>query len=116
ILENARRSGKLEIISLQELFERGRSVKESFVNDVWRNLRPDDLAALIYTSGTTGDPKGVMLSHGNFISNALSCRDVLRQVGEDALNFSFLALCHAFERTAGYYYPLTCGIPIAYVE
>ncbi|MGN1149991.1 MAG: AMP-binding protein, partial [Sutterella sp.] len=72
-----------------------------------------DLAGIVYTSGTTGRPKGVMLTHGNIVSNVkatLHC--VSPKTGDTFL--SFLPLSHTFERTAGYYLALATGCIIAY--
>ena len=73
---------------------------------------PDDLASLIYTSGTTGEPKGVMLTHGNFVSNVLACRD-LYDIGPSDVALSFLPLSHVFERTVDYLFLLQ-GVSIHY--
>ncbi len=61
-------------------------------------VEADDLASIIYTSGTTGDPKGVMLSHGNLVSNFLAMSELFH-VGRDDLAVSFLPLAHVFQRT-----------------
>ncbi len=75
-----------------------------------------DLASIIYTSGTTGPPKGVCLTHDNFLSNCRSSADLLSSLGEGDINLSFLPLSHVFERMAGYYLPLYLGGTIAYAE
>jgi long-chain acyl-CoA synthetase len=77
-------------------------------------VRPEDLASIIYTSGTTGRPKGVMLSHGNFISNIKSLDTVVPFTDTD-LVLSFLPLSHVLERTATFL-SLYNGSSIAYAE
>ncbi len=78
-------------------------------------VSPDDIAALIYTSGTTGTPKGVMLTHANFSSNAKSALGLV-PFHEGDHHLSFLPLCHSFERTAGYTAVLAAGGRISYAE
>ncbi len=76
-------------------------------------LSPGDLATIVYTSGTTGNPKGVMLSHRNLLSNAYSCAQTGMADGK-GLFLSFLPLSHTFERTVGYYLPVMTGAIVAH--
>lgn len=77
-------------------------------------VQPQDLASIIYTSGTTGEPKGVMLTHSNFSSNALDSMQAA-DVRRNDVDLSFLPLSHVYERIMGYT-ALFRGITIAYVE
>jgi long-chain acyl-CoA synthetase len=77
-------------------------------------IKPDDLASIIYTSGTTGIPKGVMLSHGNFVSNTKSLDAVTEFVHTDQI-LSFLPLSHVLERMTTFSF-LYKGASIAYAE
>jgi long-chain acyl-CoA synthetase len=63
----------------------------------------EDLASIVYTSGTTGRPKGVMLSHRNFVSNVEAVLPRVPLTDSDRA-LEFLPLCHVFERTCGYAY------------
>ncbi len=74
-----------------------------------------DLATIIYTSGTTGESKGVMLTHGNILSNAEDSLEVLG-LGDTDMTLSFLPIAHSFERTAGYYTVMLAGATIAFAE
>ena len=78
-------------------------------------VNEDDIATIIYTSGTTGNPKGVMLTHANFISNLQACKSLIN-VSETDVLLSFLPLSHVFERLGGHYVPLFSGAKIAYAE
>ena len=69
---------------------------------------------MIYTSGTTGNPKGVMLTHSNLISNVTACYD-LPPVVVGSLALSFLPLCHVYERMLTYLY-MYLGVRIYYAE
>ncbi|MFO8065321.1 MAG: AMP-binding protein [Spirochaetota bacterium] len=78
-------------------------------------VHPDTCAALIYTSGTTGNPKGVMLSHGNLISNAKSVREIFAVAPNDAL-LSVLPLAHTYECTIGFLVPMLSGASVTYLS
>jgi long-chain acyl-CoA synthetase len=75
----------------------------------------DDLATIIYTSGTTGTSKGVMLSHGNLLTNAEDSLAALA-LNESDMTLSHLPIAHSFERTAGYYTVALAGGTIAFAE
>ena len=73
----------------------------------------ETLASIVYTSGTTGNPKGVMLSHANILSNAYAGISRV-PIYPDDLFLSFLPLSHTLERTAGYYVPIMAGASVAH--
>ncbi|MDD3817673.1 MAG: AMP-binding protein [Thiovulaceae bacterium] len=73
----------------------------------------DDICAIIYTSGTTGHSKGVMLSHKNIVTNAMSTHSVVKITPDDVF-FSVLPLAHTFECTVGFIVPLLHGACVYY--
>lgn len=107
-----------KLMSLTDLLEMGR-LHDMNDSDLYGRLaevaKSEDIATLIYTSGTTGPPKGVMLTHRNFIANYLGASQKI-PIGETDMALSFLPLSHVFERLAGYYYMVFHGATIAYAE
>lgn len=106
------------VIRFTECLEKGRLShlnRGDFYDGLNRGTGWEDLATLIYTSGTTGPPKGVMLTHGNFLSNCEAAAEVLSLKEEDQA-LSFLPLSHVFERMASYYFMIQEGVSIAYAE
>ncbi len=77
-------------------------------------ILPHDVATIIYTSGTTGNPKGVMLSHSNIISNVMAVRHIPPLTGDDKA-LSYLPLCHVYERMINYVWQYV-GVSIYYAE
>jgi long-chain acyl-CoA synthetase len=75
-----------------------------------------DIACLIYTSGTTGDPKGVLLSHGNFTSNVRAAHVGYPDINEKDRSFSILPWAHSFGQTAELYHGTYLGISIALMK
>ena len=78
-----------------------------------RDVPDGTLATICYTSGTSGRPKGVMLSHGNIIANVRQCQ-ALHMARADDRFLSMLPLSHMFERTGGYYLPLSIGAVVIF--
>jgi long-chain acyl-CoA synthetase len=74
-----------------------------------------DLAAVIYTSGTTGSSKGVMLTHGNIVSNVVATRTILRMRPGDRL-LSILPLAHAYECSLGLVAAILQGAAVTYLD
>jgi long-chain acyl-CoA synthetase len=78
-------------------------------------LSADDLAAVVYTSGTTGHSKGVMLTHGNLVSDAIATV-AIADVTKDDLLLSILPLPHTYECTLGLITPLMIGASVYYLD
>lgn len=106
-----------EGLTLEQLEERGRATllrSPNLTQHLAHETKPDELATIIYTSGTTGEPKGVMLTHANLVSNVIDCAGHL-SFGEADIVLSVLPLSHIFERTAMYMY-LHHGMAVYYGE
>jgi long-chain acyl-CoA synthetase len=104
-------------ITLKQLQERGRTlISESpeIIEELARGAHPYDLATILYTSGTTGEPKGVMLTHANLVSNLIDSSGHL-SFDKDDIALSVLPLSHIFERQAMYMY-LYQGMAVYYAE
>lgn len=108
---------KATLISFDELEARGAELcknEPALCDELVAASRPDDIATLIYTSGTTGEPKGVMLTHANLISNVHDASEKFGFAGDDVC-LSVLPLSHVFERTGMYVY-LRYGMRVFYAE
>jgi long-chain acyl-CoA synthetase len=104
------------VLAFDALLERGRSLAaQTDYRAMVGETRAGDWASIIYTSGTTGEPKGAILTHGNFMTNVRQCLTVF-DLGPTDTCLSFLPLSHVFERTAGFYVMMTAGVTIAYAE
>ncbi|MCD9186425.1 MAG: long-chain fatty acid--CoA ligase [Pyrinomonadaceae bacterium] len=104
-------------VSLKDLEEAGAKLKEEnphLLENLVAAVQPDDVATLIYTSGTTGEPKGVMLSHTNIVSNTIDAGEKY-EFSKDDKSLSVLPLSHVFERSAMYLYILN-GMAVHYAE
>jgi long-chain acyl-CoA synthetase len=77
---------------------------QDVVEDRKNSVKPADLATIIYTSGTTGQPKGVMLSHDNIVSNLMDSAPRIPFEAGNSRALSFLPVCHIFERFILYLY------------
>ncbi len=107
-----------KVYTFNQVIELGKNLKNeqpNLFNDSLELAQPNDLATIIYTSGTTGEPKGVMLTHWNIMSNVDSALKSF-PLDENDIFLSFLPLCHIFERMAGYYTALSCGAMVCYAE
>jgi long-chain acyl-CoA synthetase len=76
---------------------------------------PEELAAIVYTSGTMGHSKGVMLTHGNIVSDAYAATQIVPISSEDRL-LSILPLPHTYECTLGLVTPIMVGAAVYYLD
>jgi long-chain acyl-CoA synthetase len=95
-----------QALSLAQLEARGQTIEETqpgLISKAAHLIKPDELATIIYTSGTTGEPKGVMLTHSNLVSNLIDSSGHLSFARDDSA-LSVLPLSHVLERVAMYMY------------
>lgn len=107
-----------KLISFEEFLKLGDEksrIEPDFFDRSVDKIQPSDEATIIYTSGTTGPPKGVLLTHGNFIENYLGAKRRIF-ISDKDVALSFLPLNHVFERLAGYYFMVFHGAEIWYAE
>lgn len=97
-----------------DLIEAGKSIDSSRVNELKANVQNEDLVTIIYTSGTTGNPKGVMLSHNNLLSNVLATEPII-PANEKSPVLTFLPICHVYERMLHYLY-MRVGASVYFAE
>lgn len=98
-----------------ELLDEGkRNPKPNEIAAIKNSIQPNHLLTILYTSGTTGNPKGVMLSHDNLISNSIASQ-TLCPFQPDWKALSFLPLNHVYERMLSTLYFFR-GISIYYAE
>jgi len=107
-----------ELYTFKQVQEMGRklmSEKPDKFKESMDRTKENDVCTIIYTSGTTGEPKGVVLTHKNILSNVNSALEIF-PISRDDIFLSFLPLCHTFERTAGYYTAFAAGCTVYYAE
>ncbi len=111
-------TGVPNLYTFKDIQERGELQKKEtpfYFKENIRLCKETDLCTIIYTSGTTGEPKGVMLTHKNIVSNVKGAHGVFHVEKNDVF-LSFLPLCHIFERMTGYYTALSGGCVICFAE
>ena len=108
-------SAELEGVMLEDVEKKGKAkaaAEPDLVQKLADAVTPEDLASIVYTSGTTGDPKGVMLTQDNLVSNAKAGLEVL-PLDETDIALSALPYSHVFERMVAHYLYPAAGVSIA---
>lgn len=100
---NVTADNAISLTELEKLGARLGSENPDLVDELRQAVNPGDVATLIYTSGTTGEPKGVMLTHSNLISNVIDAGEN-HEFKKDDVPLSVLPLSHVYERTGMYLY------------
>ncbi len=106
------------LFTFKQIQDKGKDIQKSnpdLLRKFSAGIKEDDICTIIYTSGTTGEPKGVILTHQNIISNVNAVLEIFPITKEDVF-LSFLPLCHIFERMGGYYTAFAAGCTVFYAE
>lgn len=107
------------VIYWDDFIKKGTEIYKDHKDEIalrYENVGPEDVATLLYTSGTTGNPKGAILTHGNFIQNGQSGLTLMHEFTENERFLSFLPLSHVYERCVTYYIGLAKGSQVAFAE
>jgi len=120
VMEEKDAVGHSKIISFKNLMELGHKKNAedpTLFEKLSQEVTVNDLATIVYTSGTTGLPKGAMITHGN-IFWVVQSLDAIRPpfASDKDCTVPFLPLSHVFERIAGHFYGMYCGITASYAE
>ena len=115
VMKGEAATGDEDVLSFEEVEKAGQENPAEGWEEGWRSLGRDNAATVIYTSGTTGLPKGVVLTHGNTLSNLEGVMGAL-PMREDDIYLSFLPLSHVFERTSGQFLAFSMGSTTYYAE
>ncbi|MDX1283490.1 MAG: AMP-binding protein, partial [Draconibacterium sp.] len=105
-------------LDYRELMKTGEALpkegKDS-IEEIWKNIQPNDVANISYTSGTTADPKGIMLTHLNYAANVVQS-NALMELKTEWITLAILPWDHAFAHTTCLYVFMYKGASIASVE
>jgi long-chain acyl-CoA synthetase len=120
VMEEKDAAGHPKVMSFKDLMELGRkkyAEDPSLFEKLSKEVTVDELATIVYTSGTTGLPKGAMITHGNIFWVVQSLDAIRPHFASDKdCTVPFLPLSHVFERIAGHFYGMYCGITSSYAE
>ncbi|HQI41036.1 MAG: long-chain acyl-CoA synthetase [Ignavibacteriales bacterium UTCHB2] len=111
-------SNNKDLLTFSNVQKSGKTYEKqhpSLLKDNFTSIKPSDICTIIYTSGTTGEPKGVVLTHHNILSNVEAALQSFPISNKDVF-LSFLPLCHIFERMAGYYTAFSAKCTVCYAE
>ena len=108
-------SDELLVTSIMETGVRFLVDQEQLFNERVASVCPDDYANISYTSGTTADPKGIILTHRNYVANIQQGYSLM-DISEDFITLLILPWDHAFAHTAGIYCFMGMGASIASVQ
>ncbi len=106
--------GALNLSAVESAGEKLRAERPELIDEMMAAIKPNEVATMLYTSGTTGEPKGVMLTHENIVSNTIDAAEKYDFSAGD-IPLSVLPLSHIFERTAMYVYLLN-GMSVHFAE
>ena len=111
---NAKEIAFQEVVAKGVEFLSNDENKKAF-EQVWQNIQPDDVANISYTSGTTADPKGIMLTHFNYVTNVIQAHTVL-EIYPGYITLATLPWDHSFAHTACLYTFMMKGASVASIQ